>query len=175
MTKYSSFAFVFCTAICISSGNGLIAGKKCHTCETDTPVAAIAPQQAHAVNVDRPVPHPMASPPGTLGRTYYRATRMVPAYKHPRVGILDVHVANAATVQVYHTSPFREEDLLDGFQDYRNENLWRFESKPLIPGIPQIYRVEAVDSIGQRKVRYVRLIAGRVVDLDFSCEPNCRK
>lgn len=203
MMRHNSLMLMFsavvgCYAFGVMTADDAQARKPCKNCQADvafdstTPIAAIPqdmvvqgqpgmvtgfPSGAMMPSQARPpiAQHRLAPPPGTLGRTYYRATRMIPAYKHPRVGMLDVHIANAASVHVYHESPFREEDLVDGYQDYRDDTLWRFESKPLIPGIAQIYKVVATDDIGQRRIRYVRLIPGRVVDLDFACDPDCQE
>lgn len=105
-------------------------------------------------------------PPGTLGQTYLRPTRPVPVDKHPRVSIIDIRAGGATQVKVYGTNEFRTKDMITGFQDRRDPTLWRFESEPLVPGVPNIYRVEARygDSIQNR---YVRLVPGRIVTLDF--------
>ena len=60
----------------------------------------------------------------------------------------------------------RTKDSIAGFQDRRNAAVWRFESEPLVPGVPHIYRVDAHygDSIQQK---YIRLVPGRIVTLDF--------
>lgn len=116
-------------------------------------------------------PPPMpAPPPGTLGQTYLHPTRPVPADKHPRAGMLDVRAPGASSVSVQWTNPFRLEEELDGFVDARDAALWHFEAPQLIPGNPQIYRVEARYGSGENctvQERYVRLVMGRIVEVSF--------
>jgi hypothetical protein len=84
--------------------------------------------------------------------------------------MLDVTVAGASEVHVYNTYQYRLHDELDGFQDPGYPDVWHFESDPLIPGIPHVYRIEAVrDGVAESlpDVRYVRLIRGRRVTLDY--------
>lgn len=107
-------------------------------------------------------------PPGTLGQTYDRPSRSIPADKHPRIGMIDVRVLGAQHVVVRDLKEFRTEEQLEGFRDVQNPHLWHFESKPLYPGLPHIYRVEAmmIGPEGPRmEIRYVRLIMGRLVNL----------
>ena len=105
-------------------------------------------------------------PPGTLGQTYLRPSHAIPAKKPPREGMLDVHVAGADNVVVVEVNEFRLENNIEGFRDLEDSNVWHFESKSLMPGQPHIYRVIAV--FGQSaQERYVRLIKGRIVDLQF--------
>ncbi len=117
----------------------------------------------------RRVTPPVAPPPGTLGRTYRIPSEPIPAEKHPRVGMLDVRTSGAVEILVISTNEFREEDSIDGYQDAVNANLWRFETKPLIPGIPHVYRIEVYTSDDREAppttVRYVRLIPGRILTL----------
>lgn len=105
-------------------------------------------------------------PPGTLGQTYQRPTRPIPVDKHPRVSIVDVRASGATLIKVYGTNEFRTKDAISGFQDRRDASVWRFESEPLVPGVPHIYRVDAHygESIQQK---YIRLVPGRIVTLDF--------
>lgn len=117
-----------------------------------------------------PAPNPPSPPPGTLGRTYQVPSRPVPADKHPRAAMIDVNVRAAAEVVVQNTNPFRTEEQLDGFRDAKDPDLWHFTSEPLYPGLPHIYRVEAnLKRPGGdvTELRYVRLIMGRIVRLDF--------
>lgn len=108
----------------------------------------------------------VAPPPGTLGQTYLRPTRPVPVDKHPRVSIIDITANGATQIKVYGTNEYRTKDGITGFQDRRNASLWRFESEPLVPGVPHIYRVDAYfgESVQHR---YVRLVPGRIVTLEF--------
>jgi len=113
-----------------------------------------------------PLP-PVTPPPGTLGVTYARQSWPIPADRHPRVAMLDVRApAGATNVRVFTTYEYREEDEIDGFRDPHDPCVWHFETRPLIPGIPHVYRVEAqagtcVDA------RLVRLIRGRRVTLEY--------
>ncbi len=107
-------------------------------------------------------------PPGTIGRTYSLPSRPVPANKHPRIGMIDVCTDAAVHVIVRWTNDFRSEETLKGSRDECNPSLWHFESKPLLPGLTQIYRVEVYrGEAGSApvEVRYVRLVRGRIVYL----------
>ncbi|MCA9079860.1 MAG: hypothetical protein KDA58_04845 [Planctomycetaceae bacterium] len=109
-------------------------------------------------------------PPGTLGRTYQLRSRPVPTSKHPRAGMIDVRVAGAVRVIVHDLNEYRTEDKLDGFRNAEDPSLYHFTSEPLLPGIPHIYRVEAhIQGASGITVeeRFVRLIRGRVVYLNF--------
>lgn len=107
-------------------------------------------------------------PPGTLGQTYQRSSRPVPADKHPRAGMLDVRAPGATDVAVYDVENYRAEDRVDGFRNQDDRELWHFESKPLIPGLTHIYRVVVRRGTGNNfEEKYVRLIMGRVVSVEF--------
>lgn len=110
-------------------------------------------------------------PPGTIGQTFKLPSRPVPVEKHPRVGMLDVKIADAHNVIVHDMNAMRTEDTIDGFKDAKIENIWHFESKPLYPGLDHIYRVQATfkndDGTERKAEKYVRLIMGRVVELTF--------
>ena len=112
-----------------------------------------------------------ASPsPGTLGRTYYLPSRDIPADKHPRIAMIDIIAPNATSVRVVNVYVHREEDDIDGFQDTRLNGLWRFETMPLIPGNPHIYKVIfrfSDNPTAPETVRYVRLIPGRIIELTY--------
>lgn len=133
------------------------------------PLVGMAPEMAGPMMatpyVTPPTPE-VGPPPGTLGQTYQRPSRPIPVDKHPRVSIVDVRASGATQVKVYGTNEFRTKDSIAGFQDRRNAAVWRFESEPLVPGVPHIYRVDAHygDSIQQK---YIRLVPGRIVTLDF--------
>ena len=110
----------------------------------------------------------IAPPPGTLGQTYQRSSRPVPADKHPRAGMLDVRAPGATDVVVYDVENFRSEDRVDGFRNQDDAAMWHFESRPLIPGLPHIYRVVVRRGPGSNfEEKYVRLIMGRVVSVEF--------
>jgi len=111
-------------------------------------------------------PGPASPPPGTLGRTYELPTRLIPADKHPRTAMLHVR-SSAEEVIVSHTNEFREEDDVKAHQDETDTSLWRFETKPLLPGIPHVYKVEAVNGGVTTDVRYVRLLRGRILELQL--------
>lgn len=64
------------------------------------------------------------------------------------------------------------EASVKGMEGFRDDNgVWHFETeRPLVPGVPHIYRLAArMRRDGQRltEVRTLRLIPGRIVDLDF--------
>jgi hypothetical protein len=110
---------------------------------------------------------PVIPPPGTLGLTYQRQSWLIPASKHPRIAMLDVRApAGATSVRVFTTYQHREEDEIEGFQDLQDPCVWHFETKPLLPGIPHVYRVESDGAAGS-DWRMVRLIRGRRVTLEF--------
>ena len=106
-------------------------------------------------------PPVVAPPPGTLGETYFRQSHPIPEDEHPRSAMLAVRDKNGVkylTVQ-----------RMGGF---RMENgIWLFEaSHPLFPGQDHVVRVEArkdTADIEPCKVKFVRLIPGRIVYLDF--------
>ncbi len=110
-------------------------------------------------------------PPGTIGRTYQMKSRPVPVSMHPRSAIVDVRVKNAKDVRVHDMNVYRTEDYLEGFQDHLDPTMWHFTAEPLIPGIPHICRVEAhfdgPDGRDVKQERYVRLIMGRVIEVEF--------
>lgn len=100
-------------------------------------------------------------PKGTLGRTYTRVSHPVPLDKHPRTGMLAVKddgSINYLTVGV-----------MGGIK--MKNGIWLFEStRPLDPGACQIVRVEARETsqdIEPYATRFVRLIPGRIVYLEF--------
>ncbi len=103
-------------------------------------------------------PYGVAPPPGTLGQTYQRRTRLIDAEKHPRVGMVDVALSDNYEV----TSK--------GLKVKWTGKVWRLESDPLLPGIPHIYEVKSEwgpEGAKQHQVRTIRLIPGRIVDLEF--------
>lgn len=114
-----------------------------------------------------PVPEAVAPPPGTLGRSYQIPTRLVPADKHPRVAMLDVHVTGVDDVVVSSTNEYREDSDVKGYQDEEDPSVWHFETKPLVPGIPYVYKVETYKGKQVQEVRYVRMLRGRIIDLTF--------
>ena len=113
-----------------------------------------------------PMTPDVGPPPGTLGQTYQRPMRPIPVDKHPRIGIIDVRAPGATVIKVHGTNEFRTKDGIDGFQDRRDAAVWRFESDPLMPGVPHIYRVVAKYGEVSHE-RYVRLVPGRIVTLQF--------
>lgn len=117
-----------------------------------------------------PRPLTASPPPGTLGRTYDLPSREIPADKHPRVAMVDVLVRGATSVRLLNINPHREEDDVDGFQVEGNNSQWRFETKPLIPGIPHIYKVIvrfSEEPNSAESVRIIRMIPGRIVELVY--------
>lgn len=102
----------------------------------------------------------LAPPPGTLGTTYKRRSRLVPDDKHPRTGIVDLwNVPESADISARGLKP-----------RWYNDH-WRLESEvPLIPGLPHIYGIQVIKEVDGQKttdVKWVRLIMGRIVDLEF--------
>lgn len=102
------------------------------------------------------------TPRGTLGVTYLRHTHPVPEDKHPRSGMLAVRDKQRFRIVV-----------VRGMSGLRLKNgVWLFESdRPLDPGASQIVCIEAKDhmmDVDAITKRYVRLIPGRIVYLDFS-------
>ena len=113
-----------------------------------------------------PITPDVGPPPGTLGQTYQRPMRPIPVDKHPRISIIDVRAPGATAIKVFGTNEYRTKDGFVGFQDRKNAAIWRFESEPLVPGVPHIYRVVAkYGETSQEK--YLRLVPGRIVTLDF--------
>ncbi len=109
-------------------------------------------------------------PPGTLGRTYVRPSAPVPAVKHPRSGLIDVRAAGATSVSVQWTHPYRLTDELEGFVDAKDKDVFHFEEKQMLPGVPYIVRIEArygTEDEPRYEERYARLIMGRIVSIDF--------
>jgi hypothetical protein len=101
------------------------------------------------------------TPPGTPGETYERPSHPVPIDKHPRVGMLAVRDnGEAPLITVRDMGGFRMKN-----------GIWLFESvRPLDPGACQIVRVESrtsVKDIEPTATKFVRLIPGRIVYLDF--------
>ena len=99
-------------------------------------------------------------PPGSLGYTYKKRSRLVPKDKHPRLGMVEIKgIAHGCQVNI------------DGMKGYISESgTWMFESeRPLLPHRKHIYRIEVKQSIDQQKpdVRVIRLIPGRVVDYQY--------
>jgi hypothetical protein len=136
---------------------------------------------------DKPGP-----PPGTLGKTYQRPSRLLAWDKHPRVGMVDVEVLDSVRVGLAHDVKIKviTKDIynnnkpLEGF--FGEDGVWHFESDPLLPLVPHIYdvRFELVrerriqemrygrmferikeDKLGTIGIRRIRLIPGRIVDL----------
>ena len=101
------------------------------------------------------------APPGTLGHTYTRVSTPIPLDKHPRTGMLAVK--DNATV------PYLTVGIMGGVK--MKNGIWLFEStRPLDPGVCQIVRVEARQTpqdVEPFAKRFVRLIPGRIVYLDF--------
>ena len=100
-------------------------------------------------------------PPGTVGQTYSRPSHPVPSDEHPRTAMIAVRDDGSI--------PFLSVQNMGGIK--MKSGIWLFESKrPLDPGVCQIVRVEARQSsadIEPYATRFVRLIPGRIVYLDF--------
>lgn len=100
-------------------------------------------------------------PPGTLGWTYRRKSHAIPSDKHPRTAMLAVRNSIGASVL--------SAQNMGGFR--MKSGVWLFEtSRPLDFGASHIVRVEArstLQEVEPSSVRFVRLIPGRLVYLDF--------
>lgn len=100
-------------------------------------------------------------PPGTVGQTYSRPSHPVPVDEHPRTGMLAVRDSGSI--------PFLSVQNMGGIK--MKSGIWLFESRrPLDPGACQIVRVEARQTAADVEpyaTRFVRLIPGRIVYLDF--------
>jgi hypothetical protein len=120
---------------------------------------AVAPAPAPVV-----APPPLTvltPPPGTLGTTYRKKTRRIPSDKHPRLGMLVVRgLQPGLKVTVWE---------MEGFSN--DQHVWHFETtSPLIPGLAHVYRVavwDDQDQLVKSSVRTVRLIPGRIVELEY--------
>ena len=100
----------------------------------------------------------VAPPAGTLGHTYHRRTRLLDDKKHPRVGVVEVHLSENYDVSG------------KGLKSKWTGKVWELESDPLLPGVPHIFEIKAEwGPVGAREkeVRTVRLVMGRAVDLEF--------
>ncbi len=103
----------------------------------------------------------MSPPPGTLGRTYQQRSRIHEDEKHPRFAAVDVYLPEDVDVTAR------------GMKSKWTGKLWRLEVKdPLLPGVPHIYAIKAEKTtkdgtVLSTDVRWIRLIPGRVVDLQF--------
>lgn len=135
-----------------------------------------------------------ARPPGTLGKTYMRPTRMIDWDKHPRIGMLDVEVidtlraglASDVKIKVTARDMYNNFKPLEGYRG--DDNVWHFESDPLLTTVPNLYNVKfelvrertvfekrygrvfektIEDNLGSLGTQRVRLIPGRIVDLVY--------
>jgi hypothetical protein len=135
-----------------------------------------------------------ARPPGTLGKTYMRPTRMIDWDKHPRIGMLDVEVidtlraglASDVKIKVTARDMYNYFKPLEGFRG--DDGIWHFESDPLLTTVPNIYDVKfelireqtvfekrygrvfektVERNLGSLGTQRVRLIPGRIVDLVY--------
>lgn len=101
------------------------------------------------------------TPPGTLGETYTRPSHPIPEDKHPRTAMLAVRDNDK--------SPVLTVQQMGGFR--MKSGVWLFESsRPLDFGACHIVRVEArrtPKDIEPYATKFVRLIPGRIVYLDF--------
>jgi hypothetical protein len=129
------------------------------------PPAPSAPQESHLPPV---LPKPTLTemnrwgimpPPGTLGRTYKIRSALIPDEDHPRKGVVVVRLPEEADISGR------------GLKVKWTGEEWRLETaQPLVPGVPHIYAIRAKWDTPEGRVeqtRWVRLIMGRVVDLEF--------
>jgi len=103
----------------------------------------------------------LTPPPGTLSQTYQRRTTLMPDDKHPRDAMIEVHLPENVDVTAR------------GLKPKWTGEVWQLTTQePLLPGRPHIYAIRAdwrdkSGEITKTEVRWVRLIMGRVVELDF--------
>ncbi len=100
----------------------------------------------------------VAPPAGTLGHTYHRRSRLLDDKKHPRVGVVEVHLSENYDVSA------------KGMKSKWTGKVWELESDPLLPGVPHIFEIKAEwgpEGSRKKEVRTVRLVMGRAVDLEF--------
>jgi hypothetical protein len=132
--------------------------------------------------------------PGTLGLTYQRRTKRTPADRHPRIGMVEITVSNATFrgLAAGEEIKITVEDEAGNFEElegyFGDDDKWHFETKPLYPGIPQIFdatfEVVKTEIKSERKgdrtigreiekkvrdlgVRRFRMIPGRTVFLEY--------
>lgn len=100
----------------------------------------------------------IAPPPGTLGQTYQRRSRLIDDDKHPRMAAVDVHLSENYDVSA------------KGLKAKWTGKVWHLSTEALLPGIPHIYEVKVEwgpEGAKQSQIRTVRLIKNRIVDLEF--------
>lgn len=103
----------------------------------------------------------VSPPPGTLGQTYHRRSTILADDKHPRTAAVEVHLPEEVDVSAR------------GLKAKWTGKVWRLETaEPLIPGLPHIYAIKAerrnkAGEIVSTDVRWIRLIMGRVVEVEF--------
>lgn len=103
----------------------------------------------------------LTPPPGTLSQTYQRRTTLMPDDKHPRDAMVEVYLPENVDVTAR------------GLKPKWTGEVWQLAtSEPLLPGRPHIYAIRAdwrdkEGNITKTEVRWVRLIMGRVVELEF--------
>ncbi|HLQ44796.1 MAG TPA: hypothetical protein VK137_08720, partial [Planctomycetaceae bacterium] len=132
--------------------------------------------------------------PGTLGLTYQLPSKRIPADLHPRIGLIEITVSDKAFRSLVAGEEIKitVEDEAGNFPElegyFGDDNKWHFESKPLYPGIPQIFDAkfevvktqmkrerkgdkmiewEAETKVRDLGARRMRLIPGRTVFLNF--------
>jgi len=112
----------------------------------------------------------VSPPPGTLGQTYQRRSSLMPDETRPKSTNIERHPRSAA-VDVY--LPEEVDVTARGLKPKWTGKVWRLETTdPLLPGVPHIYAIKAerrnkAGEVTSTDVRWVRLIMGRVVDLEF--------
>lgn len=163
------FSFLFFGLFCSAAGLVTTSAQACD-CQTAHSISMAVPSfGGFAMAQPMMAPIAMASielplaptPAGTVGQTYSRPSHPVPVDEHPRTGMLAVRENG--------TIPFLSVQNMGGIK--MKSGIWLFESKrPLDPGACQIVRVEARQTsadIEPYETRFVRLIPGRIVYLDF--------
>ena len=127
--------------------------------ETPEPAASVSSQPLGTGLSEGRIREEQSPPPGTLGQTYRRRSALVPDDVHPRTGVVMVDLPEDADVSSR------------GLTSSWTGEAWRLETaQPLLPGMPHIYAIRAQWDAPEGRVyetRWVRLIMGRVVDLEF--------
>lgn len=117
---------------------------------------------------------------------------MIPHGKHPRISMLDVEVLDSVRAGLAPDVKIKvvARDMYNHFAPLKgylgDDDVWHFESEPLLPTVPHIYdvRLELIrereeverrygrefvrtveDNLGLLQMKRVRLVPGRIADL----------
>lgn len=158
---------------CNKGGGGPISMAPVAEPMFSAPVQPMMPAAPYPQPMMGPAPHPamrpyaparpaaVPPPPGTLGYTYKRFTRPVPVDKHPRIAMIEIFGVPEGVKLTMHGT--------DGWVD--SKGVWHMETeKPPVPGLSLVRKVLVWNEDGTLNhdlVRTVRLIPGRIVELDY--------